>query len=270
MSIPYSELPSASTIKNLCQTSEDQWLFLQTSTTLFAVVTTCLAILFVLPMVIAAPVGMIYGTTFWSGDLDAVQAWLQSALLSAVSIAGVLVVAATLVRVYTRSQFGAPVYYGELQVDLSHEETRKLVRSYLRANSVDENFAVAKSERRQIALMQETRFSNTYLEISTVGLDEDQTWIVFRAATKARGGAILMSSCFTDFGRSETNVNKIMKILKPYASTKKKRNAGYVPSKQAIPRVRLVDLTPPPSMRKKQRYQHECTESDMRNLKACS
>jgi hypothetical protein len=273
MSIPYSdqyELPSATAMKSLCQSSEDHWLFLHASTTLFATLTSALAILFMLPMVLAAPVGMIYGTTFWSGDLIAVEAWIQGALLSAVTVSGVLVLAAVFVRVYTRSQFGAPAFESELQVDLSPEETRKLVRSYLRAKSVDETFEVARSERRQIALMQQGRFSDTYLEVSTISLDEDRTWILFRGASKLHGRAILMSSFFTDFSCSEQGVLKMMKMFKPYASAKKRPVAGYKRSKQAIPLVRIVDHAPPPSMRKKHRYQHECTESDLRHLKACS
>ncbi len=268
MTIPYSELPSASQIKSLCQNSEDQWLFLQASTTLFAAATTALSILFILPMVIAAPVGMIYGTTFWSGDLLAVEAWIRSALLSAVSTSAVLVLAASCIRVFTRFQFGAPSYYGEMEIDLTPEETRKLVRSYLRSSSIDATFAVAKSERRQIGLMRETRYSSTYLEVSTVALEQDRTWIVFRGASKLNGGAILMGSFFTDFGASQENVAKITKIFKPYASNKKRKSA--VPSKQAIPRVRIADLEPPPPVRKKARYQHQCSEADLRHLKACS
>jgi hypothetical protein len=267
MSIPYCELPSATTIKNLSQRSDDQWLFVQSSATLFATAATVLSILFMMPMVIAAPVGMIYGTTFWSGDLDAVQAWIRSALLCALTVSAVLVLASGLMRIFTRFQFGAPAFYGEMEVALSHEETRKLVRSYLRANSIDETFAVAKSERRQIALMSESRFSSTYLEVSTVALDDERTWVVFRGASKLDGGAILMNSFYTDFGRSRESALKLMKVFKPYASNKKGRS--HVRSKQALPKVRLDETAPPPTVRKKQRYQHQCTEADLRHLKAC-
>jgi hypothetical protein len=256
-------------MKSLCQNSEDRCLVLQAST-MFATATTALSIIFIMPMVIAAPVGMICGRTFWSGDLLAVEAWIQSALLCAISAAAVLVAAASFVRIYMRSQFGAPTFYGELQVDLSHEETRKMCRAYLRAEALDETFVVDRSERRQIALVQESKFSTTFLEVSTTALDDDRTWIVFRGASKLSGAAVLMSAFFNDFGSSRDSAQKMMKIFSPYASTKKRRSAAYRPSKQAVPRVRLVDLTPPPAMRKGQRYQHECTESDMRHLKACS
>jgi len=269
MSIPYSDLPTAQTMKNLCQSSEDQWMSLPVSTTLFATATACFLILFMLPMVLAAPIGMICGTTFWTGDLIAVQAWIQSALLCAVLAAAAMVFAAGCIRVYARSQFGAPAYDGELQVDLSYDETRKLVHAYLRANCVDERFIVTGSGRRQVALISEGRFSNTYLEASTIKLDDERTWIMFRSASKLNSKAILMSSFFNDFGSSRDGVQKMMKIFKPYASTKKRPTTAYKPSKRAIPAFKIVDHEPPPSIDQNQLLEHECTGPDHRHLKAC-
>ncbi|MBS1989662.1 MAG: hypothetical protein JSS83_04040 [Cyanobacteria bacterium SZAS LIN-3] len=267
MSISYSQLPSAWSMRTSCDSAEEQWPILQAST-LFAALTTAFAILFIMPMVVAAPVGMICGRTFWCGDLLAVQAWIQSALLCALSAAGALVIGATCLRIYMISTFGAPYDYAELQVDISHEETRKMCRAYLRAMAVDEIFSVDRSEKRQIALVNEGRFSRTFLEISTIALDNDRTWIVFRAVSKLNGAATLMSSFYNDFGCASDNVNRASKLFSPYASLKQRQAQGYKQG-QAMPSVRMADLAPPPTMRRKQRYQHEVTESDMRHLKAC-
>jgi len=166
MSISYSQLPSSWTMRALCQANEEQWPVLQAST-LFAALATAFSILFILPMVVAAPVGMVCGRTFWSGDLLAVEAWIQSALLCALSAAAALVAAATCARIYMISTFGTPSDSSELQVDLSHDETRNMCRSYLESLAVDEVFIHDKSARRQLALVQVGRYSKTFLEITT-------------------------------------------------------------------------------------------------------
>jgi hypothetical protein len=270
MSNPYSDLPSAKTMKHLCQSSEDHWLSLQASAALFATATSCLLIVFMVPMVLAMPVGLVCGKSFWSGDLVAVHAWIQSAVLCAVLAAAVIVLMAGCIRVYMRSQFGAPAYDGELQIDLSYEEARKLAHAYLRANCVDERITVTSSGRRQVALMSEGRFCNTYLEASTTQLEDDRTWIVFRGVSKLNSKAILLSSFFNDFGTSRDGVIKMMRIFKPYASSRAIPASAAVASKRAISAFRIVDHAPPPTLSQKQRLQHECGESDRRHLKACS
>ncbi len=270
MSNPYSDLPSAKTMKHLCQSREDQWLSLQASAMLFATAASCLLVLFMLPMILAMPIGLICGKSFWNGDLFAVQAWMQSAMLCAVLASVVIVAVAGCIRVYMRSQFGAPAFDGELQIDLSYEEARKLVHAYLRANCVDEKLTVTGSGRRQVALMSEGRFCNTYLEASTTQLEDDRTWIVFRGVSQLNSKAILLSSFFNDFGTSRDGVIKMMRIFKPYASSRTIATAASLSNKRAISAFRIVDHAPPPTLSQIQRLQHESAESERRHLKACS
>jgi hypothetical protein len=231
-----------------CHCSPDRLLWLQ-SCSLLIVLSFSIFILSSLPVVLAGCLSLIMGTGLWNGDAGALQDWFLSTVFFAFATASILIALAIFVKTYLRTQFGAPAYYSELQTDLSQAQVLKMCCDFMRAHAVDEDMIVDTARGRLVGLMDESRLSSTYLEMSTLELEPNRTWVVVRAASIVGGKAALLSAFYNDLGAARAAVNSTIDIFSPYASRKRRPYPGSS-SKQALPLVRQVDDCPPPLLAK--------------------
>jgi hypothetical protein len=238
-------LPSPKAMKALCLDSRDKWLVLQSFTILIPISLFVFVIWSGLTA-LAACGALIIGEGF--GSLQGWKDWLYSTMVFAVATASVIVTIMVFLKIYLRSQFGDSSYAGELQADLPQDGVVGICRAYLSAHALDEWLEIDPGNGRLVALMHENLYSRTFLEVTTVALDEQTTWIVVRAASVPEGRMVWLSSFHNDFGVAREEALRLLEIFSSYASKKRKRDKPPRKAVQCPSQISPAQSVPPPSM----------------------
>jgi hypothetical protein len=236
-------LPSEQAMKGLCHKSADS-MFLVQALSLFVPIALTFLVLCTAVSVPGNLLAFIFGNGL--GTYESWLEWLQSTVIFSLAAAGTIVSLTIMAKVYLQSQFGRPTHVCELQADLDRDSVLQICVEYLKEHCLYDCLLEDMGRGRLVALVHESRHSMTFLDISTVCMDQGSTWIVVRTASVVCGRAALLSSFYNDFGVSRGEANKMIRMFSPYASRKRRRVAGAQSSQQAIPALKPVGACPPP------------------------
>lgn len=216
--------PSKSRMNLLCQNHFADMLIYQASA-VFILLTMLLFATFCLPLILALPVGLVTGKSFWSEDPTAITAWLQAALFYAFLTAVILTALSCFARVWMHSHFGRPFAEKCLSLDLSAIEALKLVRRELRFEGLAKALEVDAKRGRIIALIKKEKTFRTFMDISFVEEDEEHCTVLIQTASEPFGKPALLSAFFCDLGESNNICRSMQDLLNPYSSRKRKARA---------------------------------------------
>ncbi len=215
MSRFYAALPSSNKMKKLCHSNDDLQTSLQTLC-LFIAVGIVTFILFCISDVVTEVVS--YITTGFFNDTFASEDWLQSTVFTAFVSTSAILSLTIFGKVYLRSKFGPPTYVHSFVIDLPQIFAIRLCQNYMTELVSDDSWLLDSDAKRIIGLMRETCRSSTYVELTTMAIEQERTLIVVRAATVPAGRAALLSGFFCDFGKCREAACSVMEIFSSYIS----------------------------------------------------
>ncbi len=252
MSRFYAALPSSKKMKNLCHPNNDLHTSLQ-AFCLFTVVGIVSFILFSISDVVAEAVSFI-GTGFFNDTLGT-EDWMRSTIFAAFVSTSTLLSLTIFGKVYLRSKFGPPAYSHSFVVDLPQKFAVPLCQNYMTELVADNAWLLDTDGKRIIGLMNETCRSSTYVELTTMAIEQERTVIVVRAATVPTGRAALLSGFFCDFGKCREAACSMMEIFSSYISHCRLQdtNSMFVRKTDEV----SIGWCPPPMSIKTNQFQEE-------------
>ncbi len=215
MSKFYAALPSSTKMRNLCHPNNDVRTPVQ-AFCLFIIVGVVSFILFSISDVLTEAASFI-GTGFWNDTLGT-EDWNRSTVFAAFVSSSTILTLTILGKVYLRSKFGPPAYGHSFVVDLPQRFAIPLCQNYMTELVEDDAWLLDTDGRRIIGLMSESSHSSTYVEVTTIAIEQERTVIVLRAATVPTGRAALLSGFFCDFGKCREAACRMMEIFSSYIS----------------------------------------------------
>ncbi|MBP9093476.1 hypothetical protein KBI23_20820 [bacterium] len=252
MSRFYAALPSSNKMKKLCHSNEDLQTSLQTLC-LFIAVGIVSFILFCISDVVTEVVS--YITTGFFNDTFASDDWLQSTVFAALVSTSAILSLTILGKVYLRSKFGPPAYVHSFVIDLPQIFAIRLCQNYMTELVSDDSWLLDIDGKRIIGLMRETCRSSTYVELTTMAIEQERTLIVVRAATVPTGRAALLSGFFCDFGKCREAAGSVMEIFSSYISHCRLQDINSMFARKAD--EVSIGWCPPPMYLKTNQFQEE-------------
>lgn len=252
MSRFHATLPSSNKMKKLCQPNNDWHTSLQTLC-LFIAVGIVSFILFCISDLVTEAVSFIT-TGFFNGTL-ATQDWVWSTAFSAFISTSAILSLTIFGKVYLLSRFGPPTYVHSFVIDLPQIFAIPLCQNYMTHQVTDDSWLLDTDGKRVIGLMQETCHSSTYLELTTMAIEQERTLIVVRAATVPTGRAALLSGFFCDFGKCREAACSAMAIFSSYISHCRLQDINTVFARKTD--AVSIGWCPPPMHIKTNQFQEE-------------
>lgn len=252
MSRFHAALPSCNKMKKLCHPNNDWHTSLQTFCLFIAVGIVSFILLSITDVVTEALSSI--GTGFFNGTL-ATEDRIWSTVFAAFISTSALLSLTILGKLYLRSKFGPPAYVHSFVIDLPQIFAIPLCQNYMTQRVADHSWIIDSDGKRVIGLVNETSRSSTYLELTTMAIEQERTLIVVRAATVPTGRAALLSGFFCDFGRCRQAASSVMAIFSSYRSHCRLQdiNAMFVRKTNE----ESVGWCPPPLYTKTSRFKEE-------------
>lgn len=252
MSRFHAALPSSNKMKKHCHQDDDWQTSLQTLC-LFTVIGIGSFILFCISDLVSEVVSYI-GTGFSNNTLGS-EEWLWSTVFAAFISTSAILSLIIVSKVYLRSKFGPPAYSHSFVIDLPQILAIQLCQNYMAEQVTDDSWLLDSDDKRVIGLMRETCRSSTYLELTTMAIEQERTLIVVRAATVPTGRAALLSGFFCDFGKCREAASSVMTIFSSYISHCRLQEINTMFAKKAD--AVSIGWCPPPMHIKTNRLQEE-------------
>lgn len=252
MSRFHAALPSSNKMKKLCHPNNDWHTSLQTLC-LFIAVGIVSFILLCLSDAVTEALSFI-GTGFFKGTLGT-EDWIWSTVFAAFISTSALLSLTIFGKLYLRSKFGPPAYVHSFVIDLPQIFAIPLCQNYMTQRVADDSWLLDSDGKRVIGLMKETCRSSTYLELTTMAIEQERTLIVVRAATVPTGRAALLSGFFCDFGKCREAACSAMAIFSSYRSHCRLQDINTMFVRKTD--EESVGWCPPPLYTKTSRFQEE-------------
>lgn len=221
---------------------------------ILGILTILLSFIFCLPLILALPVGLVTGRSFWTEESGAITAWLTSAFGYALATSVTATTLACFARVWMQTTFGRPFAEQTLTLDLPAIDALKMVRREIRQDSIAKSMEVDAQNGRIVALITKTKNFRTFVDISFVEEDEERCSVLIQAASEPYNHMAVVSAFFNDMGESHAICERIHEIMRPVTAKRRKsrqvrRKASDYSNVADMSQVNPEEVVPPPELK---------------------
>lgn len=219
-------LPSPKHIQSLCDNKLYKSAPLQILA-LSALLTLALTLLLNVPVMLAAPLGLLTGQPFWhetESETSAFFAWLSVTISNGAIVAALISITIHIITTTLRGRFGDSHYELNLEMELPPQEAFVRLHDELRYYRLVKRIEKDENRLSLVALKSQGKYLSTYLAVQVKpGSDAEHSVVILSAASEPENKFIWLSSLFCDFGESIELVNRIKLILNPVLSRKTRK-----------------------------------------------